>query len=405
MKIKTFKLPLLLAAVVLCAALFGEMLPIAVQQIFYSISLSINALLTFFMPMLIFCLLFSSLVKMSGYFLWLVLLLFPAICVSNFITTMLAYFSGTMVLTKLSHLLGAAVVTERLSLVPLWNLKLPKLISNQLAMALAIGMAAVVFVIAKNRSGSAEKITKHTMRLAGLLNNFVTKILHHIFIPVLPLFVFGFLLKLQYDGLLDLIIHHYGLVFVTILTTQLLYVALLYFIAAGFSVHQWLQYLKTMLPAWLVGFTTMSSAAAMPLTLNAAISNTKDNQMPRLVVPATVNVHLMGDCIAIPIFALAIISSIGNSLPDLATYLLFAGYFIIAKFAVAAVPAGGVIVMVPILEQFLGFNSEMSSLITMLYVLFDCVITSTNVLGNGAFVILFSKAVAWGRQAIGMSKV
>ena len=41
--------------------------------------------------------------------------------------------------------------------------------------------------------------------------------------------------------------------------------------------------------------------------------------------------------------------------------------------------------MLPILEAHLGFNSDMMSLITALYILFDPVITSANVLGNGGF--------------------
>ena len=41
--------------------------------------------------------------------------------------------------------------------------------------------------------------------------------------------------------------------------------------------------------------------------------------------------------------------------------------------------------MLPILEQYLEFNSDMLSLITALYILFDPIITSANVLGNGTF--------------------
>jgi Na+/H+-dicarboxylate symporter len=41
--------------------------------------------------------------------------------------------------------------------------------------------------------------------------------------------------------------------------------------------------------------------------------------------------------------------------------------------------------MLPILEKHLGFNGDMMSLITALYILFDPVITFGNVLGNGAF--------------------
>ena len=85
----------------------------------------------------------------------------------------------------------------------------------------------------------------------------------------------------------------------------------------------------------------------------------------------------------IPIFAFAIMKSFGVAAPEFSTYILFAVYFVLAKFSVAAVPGGGILVMLPILETHLGFTSEMLSLITALYILFDPVTTAANVLGNG----------------------
>ena len=47
--------------------------------------------------------------------------------------------------------------------------------------------------------------------------------------------------------------------------------------------------------------------------------------------------------------------------------------------------------MLPILENYLGFNAEMLSLITALYLLFDPVITGANILGNGGFSLAFDQ--------------
>ena len=77
--------------------------------------------------------------------------------------------------------------------------------------------------------------------------------------------------------------------------------------------------------------------------------------------------------------------------PSLLNYLIFSMYFVIAKFSVAAVPGGGILVMLPIPKTYLGFNTEMMSLITALYLLFDPVITCANVLGNGAFAKLIDR--------------
>ena len=83
----------------------------------------------------------------------------------------------------------------------------------------------------------------------------------------------------------------------------------------------------------------------------------------------------------------------------LLNYFMFVVYFVIAKFSVAGIPGGGIIVMLPILESYLGFNSEMMSLITALYILFDPINTCINVLGNGAFAKMIDNIIFyWSRK-------
>ena len=137
----------------------------------------------------------------------------------------------------------------------------------------------------------------------------------------------------------------------------------------------------------------MSSVAAMPLTLVGVEKNAKNPEVSRSIIPATVNIHLIGDCFAIPIFAFAILKSFGVLEPSCFNYIVFAFYFVLAKFSVAAVPGGGILVMLPILETYLGFNGEMLSLITTLYILFDPLITSANILGNGAFALCIGNKI------------
>ncbi len=135
----------------------------------------------------------------------------------------------------------------------------------------------------------------------------------------------------------------------------------------------------------------MSSLATMPVTISAAEKNTGNVNISRVVIPATVNVHMVGVSIAIPLMAFSILLNFGYPLPNFYDYCLFALYFVITQFTVAAIPGGGILVMIPILESQLGFTPEMSALITILYILFDPAITITNVLGNSALVIMVSK--------------
>ena len=211
------------------------------------------------------------------------------------------------------------------------------------------------------------------------------------FLYMIPIFVIGFVVKLAHDQILYTILKDYSRIFVMIALTQAGYIFLLYLMANRLRIKSALLCIKNMLPAAFVGFGAMSSAAAMPLTLVGAAKNATNSDIARSCIPATVNIHLIGDCLAIPLFAFAILKNFSLPMPDMGTYLVFTLYFVLAKFSVAAIPGGGIIVMLPILEKHLGFSAEMLSLITALYILFDPVITFTNVLGNGAFSLAIDK--------------
>jgi Na+/H+-dicarboxylate symporter len=211
------------------------------------------------------------------------------------------------------------------------------------------------------------------------------------FTYVIPIFVMGFVVKLQCDDVIHMIMQDYAVIFSLIALAQFGYVFLAYAALNHFNMGEAFQCIKNILPAAIAGFSSMSSAAVMPLTIAGAEQNAKNPNLVRSIIPSTANIHLMGDCFAIPILAFALMKSFGMPAPTLITYLVFTCYFVVAKFSVAAIPGGGIVVMIPILESCLGFNSEMISLITALYILFDPVITCANVLGNGAFAKLIDK--------------
>lgn len=267
------------------------------------------------------------------------------------------------------------------TLLPLIEFRLPKVLANE--KTLFLGLLLGVFF--------SYKFQNIGQKLSSSLDKYVNMFLHNIFIPIIPLFIFGFVLKLQYDEMLYLSVKNYASIFILIVIFQIIYVALLYGISAKFNLTLFIRYIKNILPAGMTGFVTMSSIAALPLNIIGSEKNLENEEFPKLIIPSTVNVHLIGDCIAIPTFAIAIMITFGMQLPNIQHFLIFAIFFVIAKFAVASVPGGGILVMLPILEKYLGFTPAMLSLITTLYIMLDCIITSINVMGNGAFTIIFHK--------------
>jgi Na+/H+-dicarboxylate symporter len=378
------KMPLILLGVIFLVALLNPYIPVGVQSVFFALGLSIKSLIMFFLPLVIFGLLFKTAAQLAKSATKIIAFLLAAICISNFVSTMVSYQVGMLV-----HHFDLSIMQPRdhVGLMPAWEFSLPRWISNAEALFAGMGLGVALSFISP----------KMTERLSGTLERVVNVILRG-FIGAMPLFIAGFAMKLSYDGLIVKIVKDYALIFAVVAVAVFSYIAFIYLVANRFRAGHFLRSIGNMLPAAVAGFGSMSSAAAMPLTIVGAEKNVTDSDMARAVIPATVNIHLIGDCFAIPIFAFAVLKNFGLEQPELWMYMIFAVYFVVTKFSVAAIPGGGIIVMLPILESYLGFNAEMLSLMTALYILLDPVITCANVFGNGAFAMVFSKL--FGKKSV-----
>jgi Na+/H+-dicarboxylate symporter len=265
-------------------------------------------------------------------------------------------------------------------IMPMLQLNIPNIISNDLALCSgAICGLSSVFL--------NKKILDKILTCFDLSVKYFFKIL----IFVMPIFIIGNALKLQHAGMLFVIYKNYLPVLVVFVFSAYGIVFLQYLALAKMQISKFVFYFKNIIPAAIVGFGAMSSAAALPLSIRAANNNLNNAKNAAIIVPSTVNIHLVGDCFFIPMLAITIMQSFGLEWPSMLQYVTFAIHFVITKFAVAAVPAGGILVMLPILQNYLNFNPEMLGFITALYVLFDPIITTCNIVGNGALAIFFDK--------------
>lgn len=377
---RIFNLPVALLLIIIISIFFVDYLGTNVKQFFYSVSLSIKDLLVFFMPCIILAYISSSIIELGRKASWFIALALACVMLSNFFSTFIAYYVSTFCLASNSYfILNKLEVHD--SLKPLWTCNLPKFMSNDFALLIGVlwGLAGAFLKI------------PFLVRLSSVLTKTVSFSLHRIFIPLVPLFVAGFILKLGHEGLLVSISKEYTPVFFVIFITQVSYLMLLYLGVSKFKLSQVAFYLKNVMPSSLTAFCTMSSAASIPVTLKAAEKNTGDAPLSRMLIPGTANIHLIGDSIGVPIMCIAILLSFGFKFPSFADYMAFALQFVLAKFCIAAVPGGGIVVMVPIIEAYLGFSPEMSALVSAFYIFFDPINTSVNVTGNGVFAIMLSK--------------
>jgi Na+/H+-dicarboxylate symporter len=377
--IKKIKLPLFLLTILIFPLFLGSHIPIQIKSICYALSLSMKTVLEFLLPFIIFSFVFSCLSNLQKGALFFVFLLVTCIFISNFTALMVGYASGFVGLS-LFHITATSFNTAP-QLLPAWSFQLHKLISNDIALlcGFSVGIFFSIWPSARAK------------RVANTLNKLANGFLKRVFIPVLPLFILGFVFKLEHEKILQTSLSLYGPILLLIVLTQWLYLISWYLIASQFSIKKFLFYLKNVLPASLTGFSTISSAAAMPVLLISTEKNLGDAEKAKMLVPAIINIHTIGSAIGIPILSLATLLTFGLPIPPLSVFVVFALYTALAKYAVAAVPGGVIIVVAPLLEAYLGFSSDMVGLITAVYLICDPFGTTANVTANGVFPILFSK--------------
>ncbi|MFZ4100164.1 MAG: cation:dicarboxylate symporter family transporter, partial [Chlamydiia bacterium] len=169
------------------------------------------------------------------------------------------------------------------------------------------------------------------------------------------------------------------------------YLAILFGMATGFRWRGWSRAVLNCLPSGLMAATTMSSDATLPVTLAGAEKNLHDPEIARLLIPATVNIQMPGDCFINIFLAFSLIPLFGLTHPAPMQLIAFWFSFVLARFAAVGVTGGAIWLMIPLYEQYLGFTPAMTSLMISFNLLLDPIVTSSNVMGNGALAMLFER--------------
>ena len=366
------KLPFVLVVIIIASILLNPIISTTTKQTIYACSLTIKSIVLFLLPFIIFGLLFKTFMKLAGNALGVIFLIFGCLCTSNFINTFVTHYVGSL-FYFFDFNMGEPIATAQ-PLTPYFSFELPTIIKNEFALfgGIISGVLAAMFLKQSTQKELAIKIEHIIQKLFSIVS------------ALIPLFIVGFVIKCASEGTLVSLMQSYSVVFAIFFIYASLYTLLFYLLIAGGNLKKCAEYLKNMMPAFLTAISTISSALTMPVTIMCAEKNAKNKELAGSVIPATVNIHLLGDCLGIPLLAYSLLKHFGMAEPTLSSYFIFTIFFVIAKFSVAAVPAGGIIIMTPILEKYLGFTSDMSSLIIAIYVIFDPVITGFNVLGNGA---------------------
>ncbi|MDR0662224.1 MAG: dicarboxylate/amino acid:cation symporter [Holosporales bacterium] len=353
-------------------------IPLEGAQFFLAISLVLRELLVFVLPFLLFSFIAVALSAIPKESMLFVLGLMATVFLSNFLNILISGCVGSCVLSGVE---AQELPVSTVSVTPLFTCTLPQIAGTipSLLAGVAIGLWLAFFPSKFLSSG------------IHFLHHLVMMFMKRFFVPLLPLFVGGFLLRLFLEGRMTGFVEHNTRI--CLLTCGFLwsYLALWLLIAASFRLSRAVQIFKTAFPAIVTAFSTMSSAAALPFSLEAARKNTQDKALSDAVMPLTLNFHMVGDTILVPIMALLVLQAFHHPLPGVVDFLLFGFFFVLNKFAGGGVPSGTIMVTVPVLEKYLGFDETMTAFIIAFYGVVDPIATSGNVAANNFFVILFQK--------------
>ncbi len=363
--------------------LLAPFLPPVAHQTFYTISLFIKDLLIWNLPIVVaFFIAYtvSSFERRAPLFI-LTLIIFET-C-SNLSSVWYAYGTAALVADHLP-LIKVAALENRFE--PLWRLSLVRPSWWSAEKGAFAGL--VLGCISAFAKGPLLK------QFLGQGKNFAQWLLTKVFARLIPVFVLGFVAHMIQTKLLDHVLTHYAVLTMCLTLFLVLYITLLFALGAGWSLRATLLNIKNLLPAGAMALTSSCSMSTMPWTIEGSAKNLKNPLLAKAIIPATTNIQQIGDCLAQTFLCFMIYRHFYGHNPDLMTWIVFSNVFVLARFATAAVLGGAIFIMLPIYENYLNFTPEMIAIILALNVVLDPLITSCNVMANGALCRVFEKV--WG---------
>ncbi|MDE0887349.1 MAG: dicarboxylate/amino acid:cation symporter [Myxococcota bacterium] len=172
----------------------------------------------------------------------------------------------------------------------------------------------------------------------------------------------------------------------------LLHVILVYSVIVHFFTRFSLkEFFTGIAPAQLLAFSTSSSAATLPVTLECAEENLGvRSEVASFVLPLGATINLDGTALYQAVATVFIAQALGMPL-DLVAQLTIVLTALLASIGTAPVPAAGIVMLVIVLES-VGVPSSGIALILGVDRILDMVRTATNVTGDAAVAVLINEA-------------
>ena len=241
----------------------------------------IGQLITFTIPLIILFFIMSgiaSLPKNSGK------LLGKTVALSYCSTILAGLFAFTVASNLIPRLTTAAEPTAEsaIKLASYINLEIPPLFGVMSALA-----AAFVFGIGISATQATD-----LRRVADQGRDIIDRLLAKVIIPLLPFYIAGVFVEMTVEGTVFATLKTFGVVLVMAIVMHWLWLSVL-FVGTGLALGRSpAQLIKNMLPAYFTALGTMSSAATIPVALQASKNNGVSDGIANFTVPLCATIHL-----------------------------------------------------------------------------------------------------------------
>ena len=236
------------------------------------------------------------------------------------------------------------------------------------------------------------------MKVASQFRDIVIWAIAKFFVPLLPFYVMSVIADTAACGRLSAIAGPCVKLMVSCLAITLVLLLVQYVVAGVVAGRNPLRALWNMLPAYLMGFGSCSSAATLPVTLRQTMKNGVSEDTANLVIPLCANIHMTGSMSNMVAYAIGLIVLAGEpvSLAAFTEYI-----FMISVIAVASpgVPGGVVLASATVAETALGFSPERYAIMIAIYMALDGMGTACNLTGDGAIALVVDRISGKARSA------
>ncbi len=372
----------LIAGIVL-GILFGLYAPHWLTQLLLTFKGLFGQLLFFIIPLLILFFITSGIAALprnSGKLLSRTL---GIAYLSTIAAGVLAFVVASIVVPMLTTAAGATPASNGVNLTPFIEMDIPPVFGVMTALALAF-----VFGL-----GITATQAQQLKQVSDQGRDIIQLVLSKIIIPLLPVYIAGVFAQMAAAGTVFATLKTFGLVLILAVILHWVWIITLYVIAGIKAGRSPVTLIKNMLPAYVTALGTMSSAATIPVALQATKSNGVKDDIANFTVPLCATIHLSGSTITIVSCAVAVIAmQNGLEIPSLLSMLPFILTLGVVMLAAPGVPGGAVMSAVGLLGTMLGFGESAIALMIALYMAQDSFGTACNVTGDGAIAVLVDKA-------------